>query len=319
MTGVTLDSLKVYPNGCGGLDSAAVVRGFERAVEIIDRVIVAEMQSSENDQGSIAKAAEAAFDAGAIVVAANGNFGPGASTVRSPANAHKVIGVGAYDVQSLVTNTSSGRGPTADDRIKPDVQAPTNTETASNASDTALQVFGGTSGATPYGAGAAALFRNWLRQFGTFDPGQVAAFMILAGEQPDFDNTEGAGDLRMPVNGRALWGKVSIADGATITIPFDAPRGTQQIDVAIWWPQASAWWEGLRIGFFTFPRLHNDVDLRLLNPTGSTADSSISIPSVFEKVRSSGSISPGTWSLRINGYRVRSGPQTVYWAAAVRH
>jgi len=37
--------------------------------------LMAEMQASEGDQGTIAKAAENAFDAGAIIIAANGNFG----------------------------------------------------------------------------------------------------------------------------------------------------------------------------------------------------------------------------------------------------
>lgn len=317
VTAVTLDSLKVYPNGCGGLDSGATVRAFERAIEIFDSVIVAEMQASEGDQGTIAKAAENAFDAGGIIIAANGNFGPAAGTVRSPANAHKVIGVGAYDVVSLATTASQGRGPTSDARIKPDIQTPTNTETASNASDTALKTFGGTSGATPYASGAAALFRNWLRRFGTYDPGQVYAFMVLAGQQPyPFGNTEGADDLRMPVNGYAWWGKTAIVDGGVANIDFALPSGMNRIDAAIWWPQASAWWEGLSFLGFTFPLLHNDIDLRLRNPSGGTVRSSLSIPSVFEKVRVNGPLATGTWRIRINGYNVRSGPQTVYWAVA---
>ncbi len=320
VTAVTLDSLKVYPNSCGGLDSAATLRGFERAIEILDGVIVAEMQAAEGDQGSIAKAAESAFDAGAVIVAANGNFGPGDSTVRSPANAHKVIGVGAYDVQSLATNNSQGRGPTADNRIKPDIQAPTNTETASNASDTALQVFTGTSGATPYAAGAAALFRNWLRQFGTYDPGQINAFMILAGDKPyPFDNTQGADDLRMPVNGWAWWGKVAISDGSNANIAINVPAGIRQVDVALWWPQPSAWWEGLDFGIVQLPHLHNDIDLYLQNPDGTTVASSPSVPSIFEKVQYTGSVSSGNWTVRIHGYKVRSAPQTVYWIATARH
>ena len=79
----------------------------------------------------------------------------------SPGSAHKVIGVGSVDVQTLALAPTQSRGPTADGRIKPDLQAPTNTETASNASDTALRVFNGTSGATPYAGGAAALARKY--------------------------------------------------------------------------------------------------------------------------------------------------------------
>ena len=319
VTAITLDSIKVYGSVCGGLDSAATVRGFERAIEILDSVIVAEMQASEGDQGTIAKAAENAFDAGAIIIAANGNFGSDPGSVRSPANAHKVIGVGSYNVESLATLGSQGRGPTSDDRIKPDIQAPSQTETPNSSSDTSVSTFGGTSGATPYAAGAAGLFRNWFRQFGTYDPGQVYAFMILAGEQPSFNNEEGAGDLRMPVNGWAWWGKLSVSDGSNTNISINVPAGIDQMDVAIWWPQASAWWEGLNFSFIQLPILHNDIDLRLRNTSGTTVASSLSVSSIFEKVRYTGHITPGNWTIRIRGYRVRSAPQTVYWVAPARY
>jgi hypothetical protein len=61
---------------------------------------------------------------------------------------------------------------------------------------------------------------------------------------------------------------------------------------------------------------HNDVDLYLVSPTGAEY-SSLNTPSVFEKARATGSIS-GTWTLRIYGYSVPAGPQTVYWAAHSR-
>ena len=143
VTGVTLDSFKVYPNSCGGLDSAAVVRGFQAAIGVLDRVIVAEMQGGGSDTRTISTAADKAFDAGAVVIAANGNNGPNPNTVNTPANAHKVIGVGNFDVQTLSQIPSQSRGPAPDNRFKPDIQAPTNTETASNSSDNALRVFSG--------------------------------------------------------------------------------------------------------------------------------------------------------------------------------
>ena len=118
VTGITLDSFKVYPSttapggGCSGfLDSAAAVRGFQAAVGVLDRVIVAEMQGGGDDLSAISRAADAAFDAGAVVIAANGNNGPNASTVNTPANAHRVIGVGNFDVQTQNQVTSRSRGP----------------------------------------------------------------------------------------------------------------------------------------------------------------------------------------------------------------
>lgn len=315
VTGVTLDSFKVYPTGCGGLDAAAAVRGFQAAVAVLDRVIVAEMQGSGDDLSAISRAADAAFDAGAVIIAANGNNGPGASTVNTPANAHRVIGVGNFDVQTQNQVNSQSRGPAPDGRFKPDIQAPTNTETASSASDTALRVFGGTSGATPYAAGAAALLRNWLRGTSfSIDPGQVYAQLILSGQQPyPFNNTSGAGPLRLPTDGWAWWGKVSVSNGQTIDIPLGiSGNSPNMLDGALWWPEAA----------FQFPfigrfEIHNDIDLHLVDPGGAVRASSVSIPSVFERARVRGAVAAGTWKLRIRGYNV-NGTQTVYWAAHVR-
>ncbi len=315
VTAITLDSFKVYPAGCGGLDSVAAVRGFQAAVAALDRVIVAEMQGNGDDLSAISAAADTAFDAGAVIVAANGNNGPGTNIVNTPANAHKVIGVGNFDVQTQTQVNSQSRGPAPDGRFKPDIQAPTNTETASNASDTAFQVFTGTSGATPYAAGTAALLRNWLRGTSfSIDPGQVYAHLILSGQQPyPFNNTSGAGPLRLPTDGRAWWGKVSVANGQTIDIPLDIRGGNPNtLDGALWWPETA----------FQFPligrfEIHNDIDLYLVDPNGVVRASSISIPSVFERARVGGPVASGTWRFRIRGYNV-TGSQTVYWAAHVR-
>lgn len=322
VTGITLDSWKVYPsstdaNGnCNGfLNVTASVRGFENAVRVLDRVIVAEMQGSGDDRSAIAVAADNAFDAGAVVIAANGNNGPADGTVNVPANAHKVIGVGNFDVQSGGQVTSQSRGPAPDGRFKPDIQAPTNTETASNASDTARRVFTGTSGATPYAAGAAALLRNWLRRpTGSIDPGQVYAQMILSGQDPyPFTNTEGAGPIELPTNGVAWWGKVTVDDGENVDIPITVnAESANTLDAALWWPEG-----GVRIFGFQID-WHSDVDLHLIDPSGSTRASSVSIPSVFERARVGGRIANGVWTLRVRGYRVPLLAPTVYWAAHVR-
>ena len=126
------------------------------------------------------------------------------SRTRSSAWAHTTS-------RRCVTRSSQGRGPATDGRFKPDIQTPTMTETASNASSTAQHVFSGTSGATPYASGAGALTRNFMRQFGLIEPGHVYARMIEAGQHVwPYDNEEGAGDLKMATCGTAFWGKVSI-------------------------------------------------------------------------------------------------------------
>lgn len=313
VTAITLDNLKVYPNGCGGLNTTAVIRGFQRAIEIGDRVIVAEMQGTGSHWSSISRAADNAFESGAVVIAANGNNGPNASTVNTPANAHKVIGIGNYDVQTQNPIISQSRGPSPDNRFKPDVRFPTNTETASSAGVAAFQIFGGTSGATPYAGATAALIRNFMRgNRGSIDPGKVYAFIINSGQNPyPFNNDIGAGDLELPLNGYAWWGKVHISDGQTIEIPINvSQKNRNTFDAAIWWPEELI--ELIR--FSPVIDGHDDIDLRIVDPNGTVRNASISIPSVFERVRYRGNVATGTWKVRINGYEVRD-TQTVYWVA----
>ncbi len=302
VTAIAVDSFKVYPAGCGGLSGAASVNGFQRAVNVLDRVIVAEMQAGGNEVSAISTAADNAFDAGAVVIAANGNNGSGASTVNVPAVAQKALGIGAIDVQSLATPGYQSRGPAGDGRVKPDVQAPTNVETASSSGGT--RVFGGTSAATPHAAGAAALVRNFLRGgTGSIDPGHVYAFMILSGTQAyPFNNTSGAARLKLPVNGHYWRGSVNVGNGQTIDVPIGVPATNNQLNAAIWWPEA--------------PALHKDVDLSLVDPGGVVRASSPSASGVFERVSVGGPIAGGTWKLRIRGYNVPGGSQQVFFAAA---
>jgi serine protease AprX len=313
VTGSTLDSIKIYT--AAGLDGAATLRGFQRAVAILDRVIVGEIQADQPSSGSISQAADAAFDAGAAVIAANGNFGPNASTVRSPGNAHRAIGVGNVDVQSLATVASQGRGPASDGRIKPDVQAPSNTETASNASDTALQVFGGTSGATPYAAGAAVLLRNFLRSsFGITDPGQVYAQMILSGRDTSFDDTKGTGLLRLPTDGFAFVGNVNVGHKQNVDISIPVGSGMRAIQAALWWPE-HVFRLVSSVPFISFEG-HSDIDLRIISPAGATRASSLSVNSVFERAGVvTRLLDRGTWTLRITGFNVPHPPQKVFWSA----
>jgi len=58
-----------------------------------------------------------------ITCAAIGNEGPDASTTSAPGSLPNVLSVGAIDIHAQIAQFSS-RGPTPDDRIKPDVVAP---------------------------------------------------------------------------------------------------------------------------------------------------------------------------------------------------
>ena len=307
VTAFTVDSFKVY-SGCFG-NEPAVVRGFQAALAAGNQIIVAEMAFPTSENSAISVAADKAFDAGAVVVAANGN-GARAGGVNAPANAHKAIGVGAYNVETRVPFGEQDLGPTNDGRIKPDIVAPTETETASAVSNTALHVYIKTSGATPYAAGAAAHLRNWLaRTSSTNDPGQVYAWMILSGQTSfPFNNTTGAGTLELPTSGGAWWGKTQLLTGTTVDLTWPLSVTTlKTFDAAIWWPESAA-------------QRHSNLDLSLIDPSGVVRASSTTVLGVFERVRVSGNITSGTWKLRIKAHRGTVVPfsQKVYWAAQVR-
>ena len=64
---------------------------------------------------------------------------------------------------------------------------------------------------------------------------------------------------------------------------------------------------------------HSDIDLKLVDPNGTVRDSSISVNSVFERARFTASnLQPGTWKVRIYGWSVPRGNQSVYWSARTR-
>ena len=308
ITASWIDSWKVYDSA--GLDTTAVHRGYDEAVAWGDQIVVAEIQSTQGPTGSIADDADDAFDAGTITIAANGNYGPGAGSVASPACAHKAIGVGNYDVDSLAAIASQSRGPTSDSRYKPEIQAPTNTDTASTSGVATINNFGGTSGATPYAAGAAAVFADWfgVTSLTTASGGKIYAALINGGPEDwgNFDNTEGTGKFALPLNGTLFLGSRSVSNNDNEYVDFNVPAGAQQISAAIWWGENPS-------------NTHRDIDLYLRRPDGSTSESSISSVSVFEHVRVTAPITSGLRDIRIYGYDVPAFQNvTVYYAIWVK-
>ncbi len=317
VTGITTDSFKIQTTtpgiGCTGVSTSAVVNGFQRAVQVGDRVILADVSAPGSDTGVLAVAADAAFDAGAVVVAPVGDFDPGQTPpdgVSAPAVAQKVLGVGEVDLTAPTTQSpNQEHGPAPDGRTKPDVLGPMNLVCATRLSDTATRPgCGGSYQAAAEITGAAALVRNMLRgNSSELNPGLVYAYLIARGRGGSAgNNVNGAGPVKLPIPAQSLsWtGQTSVGNLQSVDIPLPFPATTRTdtpVNVAIWWPEA--------------PAAHNDIDLALIDPNGAVFAQSTSGRGVFEKVSVPGLRTPGTWKIRLTGFNVPTGPQLVNIAA----
>jgi serine protease AprX len=161
-----LVGVKVLAGNGSGTD-AGVIAGVQWAVANKDLYGIEALNLSLGGDGCsdgsdlLSAAVNAAHDAGLVVAVAAGNEGPGTCTVSSPAAAAKAITVGAMrdlGVNGFNLVYFSSRGPTVDGRTKPDVVAPGfNITSADAGTASGYVVMSGTSMATPFVAGVAAL------------------------------------------------------------------------------------------------------------------------------------------------------------------
>lgn len=106
-------------------------------------------------------AMDKAWAAGIVTFKSNGNSGPEAGTTTIPGGARGILGIGnMFDdgEGGFRLSSSSSRGPTVDGRVKPDLAAPGSMiMAASNGTGNGYQALSGTSMASPFAAGTAAL------------------------------------------------------------------------------------------------------------------------------------------------------------------
>jgi serine protease AprX len=196
-------------------------------VDVISLSLGSDVPSDGED--ALSKAVDAATAAGKIVVAAAGNSGDGPGTITSPGSAVTAITVGAvaeWSAQSGALYRSEGpylapfssRGPTIDDRIKPDVVAPGVTVGAAKAGSTSTYVVeSGTSMATPFVAGTAALLRQ-------LQPGWTQSQVRSAIEGTAFDAGPSGKDNDWGAGLLDGYGAVAQAAGASGSTPFPLHR-----------------------------------------------------------------------------------------------
>ncbi len=139
---------------------------------------------------------------GTLFVIGAGNDGPAAGTVGSPGSADRALTVGAVDATGRLASFSSQGPRVGDDAVKPDLTAPGVAIVAARATGTHAgtpvgdyyTTLSGTSMATPYVAGAAAVL---LQQYPQWTAGQVKAD-LMASAAPNPSATgyqQGAGQV----------------------------------------------------------------------------------------------------------------------------
>ncbi|MBD3229410.1 MAG: S8 family serine peptidase [Candidatus Lokiarchaeota archaeon] len=156
-------------NGSGSF--SGVIAGIDWAAsqdcQVMNLSLGANVYGSCDGSDPTCQAVDAAMDKGIVMCIAAGNSGPESKTVGTPGCAKKVITVGATDKNDGIAWFSS-RGPTKDNRVKPDVCFPGVNIVAPRANNTTMGTpvgdkytsASGTSMATPHCAGVSALLKS---------------------------------------------------------------------------------------------------------------------------------------------------------------
>jgi serine protease AprX len=181
-TNASLFAVKVM-NSVGQGSDSDVVAGIDWSVQNGANIISLSLGGSFQYQCydfSSSEAVDNATKQGVVVVIAAGNSGPSSQTIGPPGCAKRAITVGNTNDNDNIASNSS-RGPTKDNRTKPDLTAPGSSIT-STYNDGSYATLSGTSMSTPHVAGVAALLIQRFYQINSYypNPDRVKAILITA-------------------------------------------------------------------------------------------------------------------------------------------
>lgn len=314
--GAALVGLKVFPS-TGEAPDSWIINAIEWVVtssatygiEVINMSLGGfgcsdgtDLLSMEVDQATLA---------GIAVFVAGGNEGPDACTIASPGAARRAITVGAmadpgdaegFESPGFSLADFSSRGPTEDGRIKPDfIAAGSDIRAALVDTSANYTVASGTSMATPFAAGVAALM---LSADPTLTPSGIKDFMTSTAQDwgpPGPDNEYGNGRLDAHAAIKAAsglsgegpsqphhdWACGSIAKEKERTSwPLDVTSTAHPLAVTLVMPE---WASG-----------SPDIDLRIYRPDGSLFDASLG----FLRQETAGALPnvTGTYKLELEAF-----------------
>ena len=258
-------------------------------------------------------------------------------SMGSPATAKNVISIGASEnLRSNATGswpawasnnisgmaTFSSRGPTDDNRLKPDFSAPgtnilsTKSRYSSGSGD--YQFMSGTSMATPVSAGATALLlQHLIDNLNHSNPSSALVKGIFATSAVDMmgqynDVTNGAGETAP--NNHEGWGRIHLLDAASASFvdreslstgeergwSISVPNAAPTMQIMLSYNDATS-------SPIVSANLVNDVDLSIKDPSGTWTNLSDSINNL--KGLTFTSPAQGVWEIHVLGTSVASGPQ----------
>lgn len=260
--------------------------------------------------------------------------GTGYGTTAPPANAKNPIHVGATHSDSDVITAFSSFGPSDDGRIKPTIAAPGCEQGGEGFINSTLpsnqygsSAYCGTSMATPAVAGAVALmiqqYRVTYNSGGEPLPSTIKALLIHTAVDkgnpgPDYQYGYGRIDTVSALDALIAGGfreETMQAGGEVHEYLYPFSGSIPELRVSLAWDDAPATPSALT-------QLVNDLDLRLVSPSGQTFYPFILDPANPGQTATTGDDArnnqeqviianpeAGTWKIRVQGYAVPTSPQ----------